>query len=60
MAARRERKRMQYRAPLLHKDRGAIDVEVISSPLHDADGHLTGVVDAVTDISKRLAQEQGR
>ena len=60
MAARRERKRMQYRAPLLHKDGGAIDVEVISSPLHDADGHVTGVVDAVTHISKRLAQEQGR
>ena len=59
MAARRGRKRMQYQAPLLHKDGAAIDVEVISSPLHDADGRVTGVVDAVTDISGRLAQEQG-
>ena len=59
LAARKERKRMQYDAPLLHKDGGAIEVEVISTPLRNADGDVTGVVDAVTVISHRVAKEQG-
>ena len=58
LAARREGKRMQYEAPLLHKDGSAIDVDVISSPLCNADGDVTGVVDAVTDVSERLVHEQ--
>ena len=48
---------MQYKAPLLHKDGHAIGVEVISSPLRNADGDVTGVVDAVTDLSNQPAQE---
>ena len=60
LAARKERKRLQYSAPLLHKDGTAIDVEVISTPLRNVDGDVTGVVDAVTDVSSRLVQEQGR
>ena len=57
MAARKDRKRKQYLAPLLHKDGHSVDVEVISSPLRNADGDVTGVVDAVTDVSSRPAQE---
>ena len=57
LAARKDRKRMQYKAPLLHKDGHAIGVEVISSPLRNADGDVTGVVDAVTDLSNQPAQE---
>ncbi len=46
LAARTDRKRMQYKAPLLHKDGHTIAVEVISNPLRNAAGDVTGVVDA--------------
>ena len=58
LAARKDRKRMQYEAPLLHKDGHTIGVEVISSPLRNAAGDVTGVVDAVTDLSDRPARAQ--
>ena len=48
MTARRERKRTRYNAPLLDKDGKVLRVEVISTPLRDADGAVTGVVDAIT------------
>ena len=51
LAARKGRKRTQYEAPLLHEDGSVIDVEVISTPLRNADGDVTGVVDAVTAVS---------
>ena len=53
LAARKDRTRRQYEAPLLHKDGHVIAVEVISSPLRNADGDVTGVVDAVTDLANR-------
>ncbi len=48
MTARRERKRTRYDAPLLGKDGKVLPVEVISTPFRDADGAVTGVVDAIT------------
>ena len=48
MTARRERKRTRYDAPLIAKDGKVLSVEVISTPLRDADGAVTGVVDAIT------------
>lgn len=48
MTARREKKRTRYNAPLAHKDGTVLTVEVISTPLRDADGAVTGVVDAIT------------
>ena len=48
MTARRERKRTRYKAPLLGKDGEVMSVEVISTPLRDGDGAVTGVVDAIT------------
>ena len=48
MTARRERKRTRYDAPLLGKDGEVVPVEVISTPLRDAEGAVTGVVDAIT------------
>jgi PAS domain S-box-containing protein len=53
MAARRERKRTRYDAPLLNRDGRVISVEVISTPLRDADGAVTGVVDAITAVENR-------
>jgi PAS domain S-box-containing protein len=50
MSARRERKRTRYDAPLLGKDGKVLRVEVISTPLRDADGAVTGVVDAITAV----------
>ena len=50
MTARREKKRTRYRAPLLDKDGNVLQVEVISTPLQDADGAVTGVVDAITEL----------
>jgi PAS domain S-box-containing protein len=50
MAARREKKRTRYDAPLLDKDGKVVPVEVISTPLRDADGAVTGVVDAITAV----------
>ena len=50
MAARRERKRTRYDAPLLDKDGNVVPVEVISTPLRDADGAVTGVVDAISAV----------
>ncbi len=50
MSARRERKRTRYEAPLLNKDGKVLRVEVISTPLRDADGAVTGVVDAITAV----------
>ena len=52
MTARRERKRTRYNAPLLDKDGKVLRVEVISTPLRDADGAVTGVVDAITAVGK--------
>ncbi len=48
MTARRERKLTRYDAPLLDKDGKVLPVEVISTPFRDADGAVTGVVDAIT------------
>ncbi|HIF06960.1 MAG TPA: hypothetical protein EYQ64_08415 [Gemmatimonadetes bacterium] len=42
------RKRTCYDAPLFIKEGGVIQVEVISTPLRDGDGTVTGVVDAIT------------
>ena len=53
MTARRERKRTRYDAPLLDKDGNVLPVEVISTPLRDADGAVTGVVDAITALGNR-------
>ncbi len=50
MTARRERKRTRYDAPLLDKNGKVLAVEVISTPLRDADGAVTGVVDAITAV----------
>jgi PAS domain S-box-containing protein len=59
LLARKDRTRLQYEAPLLHKDGHTIGVEVISTPLRNAAGEVTGVVDAVTDLSSRPAREHG-
>ena len=48
MTARREKKRTHYEAPLLDKEGKVLQVEVISTPLRDSDGAVTGVVDAIT------------
>ena len=53
MTARRERKRTRYDAPLLDKDGKVLPVEVISTPLRDADGAVTGVVDAITAVGNQ-------
>ncbi len=53
MTARRERKRTRYNAPLLGKDGGVVRVEVISTPLRDADGAVTGVIDAITAVENQ-------
>jgi len=50
MKARREKKRTRYDAPLLDKGGRVVSVEVISTPLRDADGAVTGVVDAITAV----------
>ncbi len=61
MTARREKKRTRYRAPLIDKDGKVLPVEVISTPLRNADGAVTGVVDAITAVGdqKRQRSEQG-
>ena len=53
MTARRERKRTRYDAPLLGKDGKVLPVEVISTPLRNADGAVTGVVDAITALGNQ-------
>ena len=53
MTARRERKRTRYDAPLLDKDGNVVSVEVISTPLRDADGAVTGAVDAITAVESQ-------
>lgn len=53
MTARREKKRTRYEAPLLDKQGNVLPVEVISTPLRDADGTVTGVVDAITALENR-------
>jgi PAS domain S-box-containing protein len=59
LAARRERKRTRYNAPLLDRDGKIVRVEVISTPLRDADGAVTGVVDAITAMGDQgLGSEQ--
>ena len=60
MTARRERKRTRYEAPLIGKDGEVLPVEVISTPLRNADGAVTGVVDAITTLRdwNRLRSEQ--
>ncbi len=50
MTARREKKRTRYKAPLIDKDGKVLPVEVISTPLRNADGAVTGVVDAITAV----------
>lgn len=54
-AVRLDPSRTRYEAPLLHRDGETRQVEVISSPLRNADGEVTGVVRAITDISDRVA-----
>ena len=59
MTARREKKRTQYDAPLIDKEGRVLSVEVISTPLRDADGTVTGVVDAITAVGeKRMRSKQ--
>ena len=60
MVARRERKRTRYKAPLIDKNGKVLRVEVISTPLRNADGTVTGVVDAITELGDkaRLRSEQ--
>lgn len=59
MTARREKKRTRYDAPLIDKEGNVVTVEVISTPLRDADGTVTGVVDAITALGKEgLGSEQ--
>ena len=53
MKARSEKKRIRYAAPLLDKDGKVVSVEVISTPLRDADGAVTGVVDAITAVENK-------
>ena len=53
MKARREKKRTRYNAPLLNKEGGVLRVKVISTPLRDADGAVTGVVDAITALENK-------
>ncbi len=53
MTARRELKRTRYDAPLLGKDGKVLPVEVISTPLRNADGAVTGVVDAITALGNQ-------
>ena len=50
MTARREKKRTRYNAPLLDRDGKVVSVDVISTPLRDAEGAVTGVVDAITAV----------
>lgn len=62
MQARREKKRTCYEAPLIDKDGNVVQVEVISTPLRDADGAVTGVIDVITalggDDQQGLRSEQ--
>ena len=60
MTARKDRKRTRYKAPLIGKDGAVLPVDVISTPLRNADGAVTGVVDAITDVrgQKQLRSEQ--
>ena len=60
MTARREKKRTRYKAPLIDKDGTVLPVDVISTPLRNADGAVTGVVDAITAVGdkKKLRSEQ--
>ena len=60
MAARREKKRTRYKAPLIDKDGNVLRVEVISTPLRNSEGAVTGVVDAITAVESktRLRTEQ--
>ena len=53
LKARRERKRTRYQAPLRGKDGENLTVAVISTPLRDASGAVTGVVDAITALEKQ-------
>ena len=56
MTARREKKRTRYKAPLIDKDGTVLPVEVISTPLRNADGAVTGVVDAITAVGDQQKQ----
>jgi len=60
MTARREKKRTRYKAPLIDKDGNILRVEVISTPLRNSEGAVTGVVDAITAVESkpRLRTEQ--
>ena len=53
MTARREKKRTRYKAPLIDKDGTVLPVDVISTPLRNADGAVTGVVDAITAVGDK-------
>lgn len=53
LTARREKKRTRYWAPLIGKDGAVLQVEVISTPLRNADGAVTSVVDAITTVTRR-------
>ena len=52
LAARHNRTRMRYEAPLVDRDGKVHPVQVISSPLRNPDGDVTGVVDAITDLAE--------
>ncbi|MCH7855774.1 MAG: PAS domain S-box protein [Gemmatimonadetes bacterium] len=56
MIARREKKRTRYKAPLMDKDGNVLPVEVISTPLRNSEGAVTGVVDAITAVGDRAGQ----
>jgi PAS domain S-box-containing protein len=52
LAARRNQTRMRYEAPLVDRDGKVHPVQVISSPVRNPDGDVTGVVDAITDLAE--------
>jgi PAS domain S-box-containing protein len=60
MAARRDKKRTRYDAPLLDKEGGVARVEVISTPLRGSGGAVTGVVDAITALGNEVELESER
>lgn len=52
LAARRNQTRMRSEAPLVDRNGKVHPVQVISSPIQNPDGDVTGVVDAITDLAE--------
>jgi len=52
LAARRNQARMRSEAPLVDRNGKVHPVQVISSPIRNPDGDVTGVVDAITDLAE--------